>query len=221
MATIDQKLATSPHAGTPGEERFVLRDIPWQAYLAISDALEDRAAPRVTFDRGTLEFMTPLAIHEFYRCNLRRLIETMAEECQLEIKPGGSMTFRRDDLDHAFELDDCFWIDNEASVRGRIDYDPHTDPPPDLGVEIEITRSAVNRMTLFAAMKVREIWRFDGQTMGVEILQPDGNYRSSERSSTFPWAEMQDIVPFIVPNDEIGYLAVIRDFRDWVRRTRR
>ena len=199
------------------EERFVVHGISWQAYLAISDALADRSAPRLTYVRGNLEFMTPLSSHEMYKKRLGRLIETLAEECGLRIETAGSMTFRREDLEHGFELDDCFWIEHEAAVRGKLAYDPQRDPPPDIGLEIEISRSALNRMALFAAVRVAQVWRFNGQSLWVEVLQPDGTYLRADRSPTFPWAPLDEIVPFVEPNPMQDYLSVISAFRQWVR----
>jgi hypothetical protein len=222
MATVEKaqsKAEASPRR-IEGEQRFLLHDIPWKAYVAISDALGDRPSPRVTYDRGSLEFMTPLGIHEFYKCNLSGLIQILAEEAELEIKLGGEMTFRRQDLAHGFELDNCLWIDHEAAVRGKTAYDAYNDPPPDLGIEIEITRSAIDRMGLFAAIGIAQIWRFDGDNLWVEVLQADSTYRRADRSPTFPWAPLDEIVPFIEPNPTMGYLAVIAAFRQWAREKR-
>src|SRR5687768_184595 len=127
MATIENaSLSVTRQIGA--EQRFLLHDIPWATYVAISDALDDRSSPRMTYDRGSLEFMTPSTPHEKYQKRLSRCIETMAHECELDFETAGQMTFRSDDLTRAFELDDCFWIAHEAEVRGKTAYDPAVDP---------------------------------------------------------------------------------------------
>ena len=37
------------------------------------------------------------------------------------------------------------------------------DPPPDLAIEIEISRSVLDRIALYAAVGVRELWRFSSR----------------------------------------------------------
>ena len=46
------------------------------------------------------------------------------------------------------------------------------DPPPDVLIEVEITRSALNRMAVYAALRVGQVWRFDGQTLHFHVLGP-------------------------------------------------
>jgi Uma2 family endonuclease len=39
------------------------------------------------------------------------------------------------------------------------------DPPSDLVIEVEITSSATQKLKLFAAMGVPEVWRHDGERL--------------------------------------------------------
>ena len=139
MNLLAQPAVAPPTAGrwtVPETQRFVLRNVPWQSYVAIGDALPDRPCLRMTYDRGSLEFMTTSPEHEIYKKRLGRLIEALAEECNLRIATAGNMTFRRAELERGLEPDDCFWIAHEEQVRARLEWDPIGDPPPDLVVEI-------------------------------------------------------------------------------------
>ena len=82
----------------PLEQRLLLHDVRWDAYVAIGSALQDRPV-RMTFDRGRLEFMTTSPEHEIYKKWLVRCVETLAEEFGLVIATAGNMTFQRKDLD--------------------------------------------------------------------------------------------------------------------------
>jgi hypothetical protein len=44
----------------------------------------------------------------------------------------------------------CYYIQNEALVRGRTELDFAQDPPPDLALEIDITSSSLNQFDLYA-----------------------------------------------------------------------
>lgn len=90
------------------------------------------------------------------------------------------------------------------------------DPPPDLAIEIEITRSVLNRLGIYAKLGVREVWRFDGEALTVLLLGPDGNYAPSPTSAAFPYLPMGEIARFL--NDEgTDDTRWGRAFRAWVR----
>jgi Uma2 family endonuclease len=61
--------------------------------------------------------------------------------------------------------DESFYLTNEPAVREREEID--LDPPPDLMLEVDITRSSRARMGVYAAMRVPEVWRFDGEAVSV------------------------------------------------------
>ena len=154
---------------TSSSQRLLLHDVRWEAYVAIGSALQDRPV-RMTFDRGRLEFMTTSPEHEIYKKRLTRCIEALAEEYNRPFVTAGNMTFQREDLDRALEPDDCFWIAQESRMRGKLEWCSTSDPPPDLVVEIEVSRSGVDRMAIYAALGVPEVWRFDGTRLHVCLL---------------------------------------------------
>lgn len=198
-------------------QRFVLLHVPWQNYLTISDALPDWPNLRITYDRGGLQFMTLSPEHERAKYCLGRLLETLAEEFGMQLAPYGSMTFRRADLERALEPDQCYWIAHEAQMRGMRHWDPATHPPPDLVIEVEISRSVLDRIGIYAALGVPEIWRYDGEALRVEILQSDRTYQPVEHSPTFPSVPLEEFVRFLQPQEGVSYLDIIRSFREWVR----
>jgi Uma2 family endonuclease len=193
-----------------------LHDLDWEKYIAIGDLLADRPALRLTYDRGRLEFMSTSPRHERYKYWLGRFLDTIAEELQKPIVPGGSMTFQRKDLDRGFEIDECYWIANEPAVRDKLTWDPAIDPAPDVAIEIEVSRSVINRLSILAAFKVPEVWCYDGTELRIRLLQADGNYQLSERSLAFPTVPVKDLVRFLPPA-ESDYLKAVASVRAWVR----
>ncbi|MCI0684968.1 MAG: Uma2 family endonuclease [Gemmataceae bacterium] len=199
----------------------VLDDISWDDYQTIGAILRDRPALRLTYDGGSMEIMTTSPEHEKYKMRLGRLVETLAEEFDLKLEPGGNMTFQREDLVKGLEADQCYWIQHEAEVRGKLVWDPVADPPPDLVIEIEISRSAMGRMSIYAALRVPEVWCFDGERLRVFVLQSDGVYAIAERSPAFPSVDMKELARFLQPAPEQDYLSLIRSFRAWAQDHRR
>lgn len=199
------------------ENRVLLHDVSWQSYVAIGNALADRPAIRMTYDRGKLEIMTTSHLHEIYKTRLSRLLETLAEEFTRPIAPGGQMTFQREDLERGIEGDNCFWIAHERQMRTKKTWLPAQDPPPDLVLEIEVSRSALKRMSIYAALGVPEVWCFEGDSLRVYLLQKDRTYQRADRSPTFPSVPPAGIVPFLELNEATDYLGMVRAFREWLR----
>jgi len=216
MSALLTPRAVAAAAAQQNGQQVVLYDIPWRAYQTICDALPERCI-RMTFDRGTLEIMTVSGRHEHYKSLFGILIYILAEELNRMIACFGSFTHRRKDLERALEPDQCFYIANYRRVLGKGDIDLLNDPPPDLAVEIEISRSLLDRLAILAALGVPEVWRFDGKTLLVLILQ-EGQYVDSESSPSFPEIDVAKLVRYLHIGIEQGDLAMGRALRTWLRR---
>jgi Uma2 family endonuclease len=140
-------------------DRVVLQNISWQTYRSLVGDFEQEPAIRLTYDFGTLEIRMPLDPHETFKKLLGRLIEAATEELGLEIRSLGSRTCAREDLAKGLEPDQCYYIQHEAEVRGVAQINLADCPPPDLAVEIDITSSSLNRLSIYAALGVPEVWR--------------------------------------------------------------
>src|SRR5262249_27548297 len=147
---------------------------------------------------------------------LGRLVETLTEIMEIDILSCGYMTCRREELQRGVEGDESYWIENEPAVRGKDHIDLDVDPPPDLFLEIEISRSALHRMGIFAALKIPEVWCWDGEALRVYLLTPQGTYRQTKRSKAFPFLPLDEFAKFLEPT-ELSETQLIRSFRAWVR----
>lgn len=207
--------ATVEHKTAIGEERFLLTGIRWSFYKAFCDELEGRRI-RLTYDQGRLEIMITKRPHEFYKKLLAKMVEQIVLRFDIPIGSGGSMTFQRDDLEKGLEPDECWWIAHEAAVRGRGELDFQRDPPPDLAVEVEITSPLVSRTGIYAALRVPEIWRYNGEKLRFCILQDDGSYRDSPTSLAFPFLKPQHLERFLQLDPNKDETSRVREFVDWL-----
>jgi len=198
------------------KDHMLLSRISWETYEAILDECEDRRL-RHTYDRGSLEVMTRSGEHEVSKSLLGLFVVTLAEELNRPLYLGGELTLRRQDLDRGLEADQCYWIANEAKVRGKTNIDLTQDPPPDLFIEIEVSRTILDRIALAAALRIPEVWRFDGMSIHVGLLQPDGDYQWGAYCPTFPTIRMPEIADFLRMARTTDHLSVLRAFRAWVR----
>lgn len=198
-------------------DRVVLRNISWQSYQSLMHDLEQEPAIRLTYDQGTLEIRMPLDPHETYKKLIGRLIEAATEELGLEIRSLGSRTCDREDLKKGLEPDQCYYIQNEPLVRGVDQIDLDLLPPPDLAVEIDITSSSLNRFEIYQALKVPEIWRYDGKTLEIYHLRK-GQYELQLNSKAIPCLGAGNILHFLKLRSGTGENSLIKQFRQWVKK---
>jgi Uma2 family endonuclease len=200
------------------DQRLRLSCIPWDAYIAFGELLGESHV-RVTYDQGEMEVMSVSRKHERGKKRFGRLVETLTEELEIDIASGGSMTCRNEELLRAMESDESYWIVHEPNVRDLEEIDLERDPPPDLALEIEISRSMLNRMAIYAALKVPEVWRWDGEKLTVHVLGARGTYRISRTSKAFPFLPLAEFTAFLT-KEGTSETKLIRAFRVWVRENR-
>jgi Uma2 family endonuclease len=200
-------------------QRFLLYDVSWQAYERMLRAFEERRRLRITFDEGSLEIMTLSAGHERIKHLLGLLIVTLAEVLGKNTAGYGSLTMKRRQPQKGLEPDECFWIQHEAMMRNKTGtFNPRKDPPPDLALEVEISRSTINRMGIYAALKVPEVWRWRKRSLEVCFLDEKGKYRSGQTSRAFPHFLPAKLVPFVELASKDGEVEMMRAFRSWLNK---
>ena len=206
IATLTQ----TPQAG------FLLKNISWQTYESLVNELTEQPGIRLTYDRGNLEIMTPSAPHEGTKKILGRFVESVSEELNIEICSLGSLTCRREDLARGLEPDQCYYIQNEDVVWDKEQIDLNQDPPPDLVVEIDVTSSSIDRLSLYASLGVPEVWRYDGNRLIIYQLEAQ-EYTERDVSPTFPFLSQVEMLRFLELRRTTKENALIRLFREWVR----
>jgi Uma2 family endonuclease len=200
-----------------GHGPVVLDGVRWQTYQALLDDLGGRRI-RLTYDRGALEIMAPLFRHESYAGVLGQLVKALAAAAKVRVKSAWSTTFRREDLERGLEPDRCFYIRNLSSILGKLEIDLSTDPPPDLAIEIDIMSSCLDRLGVYAALGVPEVWRFDGEKFEVLLRRDEAGYDPAEQSPAFPAlpvAEVAELLHGVVALDDE---TQERRIRAWVRK---
>jgi Uma2 family endonuclease len=206
--------SATPTRQTSEEARIVLRGVGWDVYETLLHRLEGQPI-RLTYDRGDLELMSPSEEHEEFGNLLGRMVETVTEELRLPCIGAGSTTWRKRLKERGLEADECYYLESVPRIRGkRKTIDLAVDPPPDLAIEIEISRGSLDRMEIYAQLGVPEVWRFDGETLTTELLQADGAYHTSPMSRCFPFLDPADIVHWLKQGE------ISEDHSEWGRQLR-
>ncbi len=171
-------------ASIAGEQRTLMRSISWQAYEMLADT-PDRVGQLLNYDRGELEIMSPSHSHELDKSLLGRMVEAFSLHHEIDIRTSASTTFKRQDLNRGFEADESYYVSNELAIREKREVDLLVDPPPDLVIEIERSKSALDKLALFAAMGVPEVWRYNGKSLWLGRLSA-GKYSTISDSLELP-----------------------------------
>jgi Uma2 family endonuclease len=201
---------------TPTEQRILLQNISWQLFENLSLELGEHNSHRLAYHKGNLEIMVPLPEHENSNRLIERLIVTLLEELQIEYNLFGSMTIKRPSMKAGKEPDSCYYIENEALVRGKKTLDFNEDPPPDLALEIDISRSSLNQLELYADLGIKELWIYDRRTISFYQLE-NGSYVECDRSPTFPILPANRVIEFLEQCQTLGVITALRQFREWLR----
>ncbi|MBA2493577.1 MAG: Uma2 family endonuclease [Acidobacteria bacterium] len=197
-------------------QAVVLHNISWNSYKQITDALQNETSAHFTFDRGILEIMVLSLKHENLKKILAMLFERLSEILEIEIFAAGSTTFQREDLERGFEPDECYYIQNAALMRGKESVDLGFDPPPDLTIEVDVKHSSLNRMSIFAAIGIPEIWRYDDKKLTIYLLEDNG-YRESAESSALPKVKSSELTKLIETGKKAKHKEFLLKIEDYTK----
>ena len=199
----------------------VMSGVSWETYERLRRELDEAGSNvRITYDRGRMVLMSPTPRHDKWKKLIGQLIEALAAELGLHISAFGSTTWRRQDLARGLEADECYYVQRAESMRGKMEIDLGTDPPPDLALEIEVTHLALNKAAVYAALGIPELWRYDGERLEVLHLQPDGSYAAARTSLAFPGFDATVLHRFVGMYSASLDDEIVQAFRDWLRSTR-
>jgi len=198
------------------EQRTLLENISWSTFETLLKEIGNKRGYRIAYDEGRLEIMSPLYEHENPKIRSDRFIFMLAEELYIEIKSAGSTTFKLKNAQKGIEPDNCYYIQNEPAVRDREELDLETAPPPDLAIEIDITSSSMNKLAIYSALRVPELWLYNGRVLKFYQLV-ETEYIERDFSIAFPFVSAAEMAGFFTRTQTMGEMALLKSFRTWVK----
>jgi Uma2 family endonuclease len=199
------------------EQKVILHGVSWETYERLLADFADSHAAHFAYDQGMLEIMVLSFRHETLNRTLAMLVETLAEELDIDLINAGSTTFKRVDLARGFEPDTGFYGQRADHIRGKDEIDLTVDPPPDLVIEIDITSPSLDKLPIYAAVGVPEVWLYQGQELTIFVLQ-GGAYAVHDESLALPGVTQAVLERFLDEGRQLKRSAWLRNVRDWVRR---
>jgi Uma2 family endonuclease len=137
-------------------------------------------------------------------------------ELRISIRGTGSSTWRRKDLERGAEPDECFYIQNYQRVKGKEEFVLPKDPPPDLVLEVDVSRSSIKKQSIYAAMGVPEFWCYDKGRLSFHRLK-GRKYEKASESLAFPGVTPEIFERFINMQKTMDDADVMQAFVQWVR----
>jgi Uma2 family endonuclease len=198
------------------DSRVVLRDVSFDTYRCLLDNYKDQNAPRLTYDRGTLEIMSPLTRrHEEANRTLAKIVETVLDTWEWDYVNIGSTTFQRADVERGFEPDTGFYVANSASVAGKDEIDlAGGDPAPDLIIEIDVTSPSLPRMPIYSAFGVGELWQCVSGVVRIATLD-NGSYGTVAESKALPSITPALLTDWLAASKSTRRSHWVRALQDW------
>ncbi len=198
----------------PPGQQLIMTDVSWLMYEQLLEEFGAKRGSRINYSQGVLEIMVPLPEHEDDKVIIADFVKVLLEELDIEFRSLGSTTFKSETMQRGIEADDCFYIENEAEIRGKKRIDLTIDPPPDIALEIDLTSRT--RFDNYEVLGVGELWRFNGRELEINVLQ-SGKYIQVNQSLHFPGFPLSEIIPqYLERSKSEGRNKIMKAFRGWV-----
>ena len=150
-------------------------------------------------------------------------MELTAEELEIPCTGLGQATWKRPEVTRGLESDECYYFAPEKLVAAveammRMSMDGAAYPNPDLAIEVDVSPSKIDRPAIYAALRVAEVWRFDGERkwIVIERLSEDGIYQTVDMSEFMP-VRSEEVVRWVLEEDRRAGSAWGRRLRAWAR----
>jgi Uma2 family endonuclease len=199
------------------DQRVVFRGVDWAFYDRLVESIPESSNIQVGYDGKDLELMGKGRKHGKGTKLLGQLVEAIAQELGIPYSSLADTTWKRPEILRGLEADQCYYflpekIAADAAALARDSAEIADYPNPDLAIEVDISVPQIDRASIYAALNVSEVWRFDGKQVVIERLDSDGKYMAVDASLFLP-IRAEDVQRWVVEEDS-------RDESSWARRLR-
>lgn len=183
------------------DHRVVLTGATWEHYEMELAMRGEKSVPRLAYLEGALELMSPSRDHERITSYLGRLVETYAEEHDIELSAYRSWTLKNE-RSASGEPDECYIVGEDQS-KDR----------PDLVIEVVWTSGGLDKLEIYRRLRIEEVWFWLDGKLEVYVLR-EGVYEKAARSRWLPGLDLDLMSSFL---DRRSIHVAKRDFREALR----
>ncbi len=198
------------------QPNVILNNVSWETYERLLEEQGEQGGTRFTYDEGTLQIMIISYEHDRQNRLLAALVEAILLEMDIDFENAGSNTFKRRDIKRGFEPDSCFYIRHPEAIRGKTRISLATDPPPDLIIEVDVTHDSLDRLPIFAAVGVSEVWCYANKSVKIFCLH-QGEYAESLESGLLPSVTSALLTEFVAESQVMRRTDWQRKVNAWAK----
>jgi Uma2 family endonuclease len=199
---------------------LVVHDFSWDDYELLIQDLDGRRNPRLSYDCGRLEVVSPTRWHESYDRLIDGFVREFCEAHGLEVEAYGQATWKLKAVGKGSEGDCCYYIQNARKVIGKDEIPLESNPPPDIVVEIDLTTDSRRKFGIYAGLGVPEIWIFDGKSFYFYELV-DAKYREIPASKCLPGLTGAPMLEAFAIARTHGQTEALKAFRRLIRKRKK
>jgi len=203
----------------PADSFLIRENVSWEEYEDLLEQVGEATWLRIAYDDGTLEIMTVGPKHEKYATFIEGLVGVIRLRLRMNIVFFGSSTMRKEKKRKGIEPDACFYVQTAEALGNRMDLDFEKDPPPDVAVEVDVTRHSISKFGIYAGLGVPEVWIYDLKELRIYLLEQD-KYVPATESQALPMLSGPILSKFLSQLREAGELQAILAFDDWLQSQR-
>ena len=182
---------------------------------------------KVWFDliRGFAEFMSPSQAHEFTSRDVHDLILALCHANGTDVVDMGSTSIKAPDGASGGDPDESFLIGERATRYRRVETNAGVEAamdliegqPPDLAIEVEHTHHHPDKISIYRACGVKELWDLAtaaaGRTPVIYELQAEGGLRPRPESDILPGVSAERLPAAVAALRDIGGPLVFAEQR--------
>ena len=203
----------------PANAVVTFHEVSWDEYEHLLDQVGEAEHLRISFDDGVLQVMTLSPEHEKYVRFFESVMTAIRLRLRINILSFGSATMRKQGERKGNEPDACFYVQTADQIGNRLSLDFATDPPPDIAIEVDVHHDSRDKLPIYAALGVPEVWRFDGKAVAIYLLEHLG-YRESQTSLALPILTNRLLTDILVRVGSEGELKALTAFDEWLQELR-
>ncbi len=200
----------------PSDTVVIFHDATWEEYEDLLAQVGEAPGLRISYDDGILKVMTVSPEHENYTRFIENLVGIVRVRLRIRIRSFGSATMKQSKKRKGNEPDCCFYVQTAAALGNKINLDFAVDPPPDIAVEVDVHHDSLDKFSIYAALEVPEIWRFDGQKLSIHLWHED-RYIEAESSLALPMLTGSILTEYLTRLREEGEFEAIIAFDEWLQ----
>ncbi len=204
------------------DHRVVIAGVDWAFYEQLVNSIPEGANIRVDYDGNDLEIMSQSPIHDVVKKTLGRFVDLTADELEIPCAGLGQTTWKWPEVVRGLEADDCYYfapeklaLVDEAVARWSNNVAEY--PNPDLAIEVDLSPPKIDRPAIYAALRVAEVWRFDGERtrIAIERLRENGTYEPVDMSEFLP-VRSDEVGRWVLEEDRCAGSRWAQRLRAWV-----